>query len=104
MTLAGMVWWLSRGPAITVVQVSGGAAAEIVYATGSVEPETWSRSTPLVRGRIVERCRCEGKAVKAGAILARLDDKEALIDDLQAGLTLYNVIEVGKIERHTGAN
>jgi hypothetical protein len=37
-----------------------GAAAEIVYETGSVEPETWSRSTPLVRGRIVERCRCEG--------------------------------------------
>jgi hypothetical protein len=31
---------------------------------GAVEPETWSRSTPLVRGRIVERCRCEGTAVQ----------------------------------------
>jgi multidrug efflux pump subunit AcrA (membrane-fusion protein) len=84
--LAGMAWWLSRGPAVTVVRVSRGAAAEIVYATGSVEPETWSRSTRLVRGRIIERCRCEGKAVKAGDILARLDDKEALatLNDLRA--------------------
>jgi membrane fusion protein (multidrug efflux system) len=84
--LAGIAWWLWRGPAITVVRVTRGAAAEIVYATGAVEPETWSRSTPLVRGRIIERCRCEGKTVKAGDILARLDDKEALatLNDLRA--------------------
>jgi len=62
------------------------AAAEIVYATGAVEPETWSRSTPLVRGRIIERCRCEGKIVRKGDLLARLDDKEALatLNDLRA--------------------
>jgi membrane fusion protein, multidrug efflux system len=86
MAFAAIAWWLSRGPAITVVRVTRGAAAEIVYATGSVEPETWSRSTPLVRGRIIERCRCEGKAVKKGDILARLDDKEALatLNDLRA--------------------
>jgi membrane fusion protein (multidrug efflux system) len=84
--LAAVAWWLSRGPAITVVPVTRGAAAEIVYATGSVEPETWSRSTPLVRGRIIERCRCEGKTVKKGDLLARLDDKEALatLNDLRA--------------------
>jgi membrane fusion protein, multidrug efflux system len=84
--LAGIVWWLWRGPAISVVRVTRGGAAEIVYATGAVEPETWSRSTPLVRGRIIERCRCEGKIVKAGDILARLDDKEALatLNDLRA--------------------
>ena len=83
---AGIAWWLLRGPAITVVRVSRGAAAEIVYATGAVEPETWSRSTPLVRGRIIERCRCEGKPVKRGDVLARLDDKEALatLNDLHA--------------------
>lgn len=83
---AGIAWWLLRGPAITVVRVSRGAAAEIVYATGAVEPETWSRSTPLVRGRIIERCRCEGKSVKRGDVLARLDDKEALatLNDLHA--------------------
>jgi membrane fusion protein, multidrug efflux system len=84
--LAATVWWLWRGPTITAVQVTRGSAAEIVYATGAVEPETWSRSTPLVRGRIVERCRCEGKAVKSGDLLARLDDKEAVatLNDLRA--------------------
>lgn len=84
--LAATVWWLSRGPAITVARITRGAAAEIVYATGSVEPETWSRSTPLVRGRIIERCRCEGKSVRKGDVLARLDDKEALatLNDLRA--------------------
>jgi membrane fusion protein (multidrug efflux system) len=78
--------WLYRGPAISVAAVTRGTAAEIVYATGSVEPETWSRSTPLVRGRIIERCRCEGRIVKAGDLLARLDDKEALatLNDLRA--------------------
>ncbi|WP_291861423.1 efflux RND transporter periplasmic adaptor subunit [Bradyrhizobium sp.] len=84
--LAAIAWWLSRGPAITVVRITRGGAAEIVYATGSVEPETWSRSTPLVRGRIIERCRCEGKSVKKGDVLARLDDREALatLNDLRA--------------------
>lgn len=84
--LAATAWWLSRGPLITVTRIARGDAAEIVYATGSVEPETWSRSTPLVRGRIIERCRCEGKSVKKGDVLARLDDKEALatLNDLRA--------------------
>ena len=79
-------WWFLRGPAITAARVTRGAAAEIVYATGSVEPETWSRSAPLVRGRIIERCRCEGKTVKTGDILARLDDREAqaTLNDLRA--------------------
>jgi RND family efflux transporter MFP subunit len=87
--LAGLTvtaWWLWRGPAVTATPVIRGAAAEIVYATGSVEPETWSRSTPLVRGRIVERCRCEGRHVQKGDLLARLDDKEAIatLNDLRA--------------------
>ncbi len=85
--IAAGVWWSYFRPApVTVTQVRRGMAAEIVYATGSVEPETWTRVTPLVRGRIVERCRCEGKAVKAGDLLARLDDKEALatLNDLRA--------------------
>ncbi|MES2195127.1 MAG: efflux RND transporter periplasmic adaptor subunit [Pseudomonadota bacterium] len=84
--IAASVWWLGRGPAVTAVRVTRGSAAEIVYATGAVEPETWSRSTPLVRGRIVERCRCEGQTVRKGDVLARLDDKEAVatLNDLRA--------------------
>lgn len=84
--LAAATWWLWRGPTVTAVRVTRGSAAEIVYATGAVEPETWSRSSPLVRGRIIERCRCEGKTVRTGDLLARLDDKEAIatLNDLRA--------------------
>ncbi|MGJ5207053.1 efflux RND transporter periplasmic adaptor subunit [Bradyrhizobium sp. HKCCYLR20261] len=83
---AGITAWWLRGPAVMTARIARGTAAEIVYATGAVEPETWSRTTPLVRGRIVERCRCEGKPVKAGDLLARLDDKEAqaTLNDLRA--------------------
>ena len=84
--LAVTAWWIWRGPVVGAMRVTRGAAAEIVYATGSVEPETWSRSTPLVRGRIIERCRCEGRQVRKGDLLARLDDKEAIatLNDLRA--------------------
>lgn len=86
LVIAAATWWVGRGPTVTAVRVTRGAAAEIVYATGAVEPETWSRSTPLVRGRIVERCRCEGQTVRKGDVLARLDDKEAVatLNDLRA--------------------
>ena len=62
--------------------------------SSSVEPETWSRSAPLVRGHIIERCRCEGKAVKKGDLLARLDDKEAIatLNDLRA-LDKWKIID-----------
>jgi RND family efflux transporter MFP subunit len=62
---------------VTVTQVTRGTAAEIVYATGAVEPLQWAKVTTLVKGRIIERCRCEGRFVKAGFVLARLDDAEA---------------------------
>ncbi len=70
-------WYAGRGTPVTVAAVTRGTAAEIVYATGAVEPVRWSKVTPLIKGRIVERCRCEGKDVKKGDVLARLDDKEA---------------------------
>ncbi len=87
---AGAVYWyLGRPIAVTAARVERGNAAEIVYATGAIEPVRWAKVTPLIKGRIVERCRCEGKAVKAGDVLARLDDKEA-----QATLTELKAREV----------
>jgi RND family efflux transporter MFP subunit len=75
---AGVWWWrVGRGPEVTTVTPFRGAAAEIVYATGAVEPVLWAKVGPIVRGRIIERCRCEGREVKAGQVLARLDDREA---------------------------
>lgn len=77
---------VSRPIAVTVAPVVRGDAAEIVYATGVVEPQTWAKVAPLVRERIVELCNCEGDRVEAGTVLARLDDREpqAVLRELAA--------------------
>jgi RND family efflux transporter MFP subunit len=84
----GAAWWFlyGRGRDVTVVKPARGTAAEIVYATGAVEPVRWSKVTSLIRGRIIELCRCEGKTVAKGDVLVRLDDRElrAQLDELKA--------------------
>jgi len=67
-----------------------GDAAEIVYASGVVEPKNWAKVTSLVRERIVEECNCEAETVERGALLARLDDSEAkaALKELEARLQL----------------
>jgi membrane fusion protein, multidrug efflux system len=82
-------WWLfSRGITVKTVQPLRGDAAEVVYATGIVEPAHWAKVTAMQRKRIVELCDCEGRPVKQGDILARLDDVEerAVLMELQARL------------------
>ncbi|MGN6583106.1 MAG: efflux RND transporter periplasmic adaptor subunit, partial [Rhizobiaceae bacterium] len=74
---AGAYARFGRGPVVTAVPVARGTAADIVYATGGVEPVTWAKVASLVRGRIVYICHCEGEAVKKGAVLAQLDDSQA---------------------------
>ncbi len=75
--LGGALLVAGRPTPVAVAPVTRGSAAEIVYATGVVEPEVWSAVAPLLRARIVETCRCEGQTVDKGALLFRLDDAEA---------------------------
>jgi RND family efflux transporter MFP subunit len=84
--LAAAWWFYGRGIQVTTAVVTRGSAAEIVYATGAVEPERWARVATSITGRIVERCRCEGQSVKTGQLLARLDDSEAkaALNELEA--------------------
>lgn len=83
---AAAYWRLSRPPEVTVVAPKRGDAAEVVYATGVVEPRTWAKVAPLLRERIVELCNCEGEPVERGAVLARLDSRqpEATLAELRA--------------------
>lgn len=74
---AAAYWRFTRPSEVATVAPTRGDAAEIVYATGVVEPRTWAKVTPLLRERIVELCNCEGEAVEKGAVLARLDDRQA---------------------------
>jgi RND family efflux transporter MFP subunit len=75
-------WWrFGKVPVVTAVEVSRGTAAEIVYATGGVEPVRWAKVASVIRDRIIDICYCEGKTVAKGDVLVRLDDRE-----VQAGL------------------
>jgi RND family efflux transporter MFP subunit len=93
-SLAGIVgvvaagwWWLVGSlPMVKTVTPVRGTAAEIVYATGAVEPVRWARVASVIRARILEICDCEGKVVAKGDVLARLDDKDvrAQLHELRA--------------------
>jgi len=74
---AAYVAWTIWGPTpVAVTPVVRGDAAEVVYATGAVEPVRWAKVVPLQRRRLIEICDCEGDTVTAGTILARQDDAE----------------------------
>jgi RND family efflux transporter MFP subunit len=84
---AGLWWWMvGRAVAVSTVAPVRGTAVEIVYATGAVQPVRWAKVTSLIRQRIIEFCDCEGRQVKRGDVLARLDDKEirAQLHELRA--------------------
>jgi len=86
--VAGWWWWTVRPLPVTVAAIARGQAAEIVYATGVVEPARWAEVTPLRRGRIIETCRCEGHTVAEGTLLFRLDGSElrARLNEYEARL------------------
>ncbi len=85
-------WWLfGRGPEVKTVALVRGDAAEVVYATGNVEPVHWAKVAALQRKRIVDICHCEGRTVAKGDVLVRLDDDEerAVLTELEARLQRY---------------
>ena len=63
-------------PTVTTTVAIRAPVSEAIYGTGTVEPERWAKVVPLQRRRLVELCRCEGQAVKAGQVLGRQDDAE----------------------------
>lgn len=75
---AAALWGTGWRPAVEVsaLEPRRGSAAEVVYATGVVEPLRWSKVVSLQRKRVVDMCLCEGEPVKKGDVLARLDDSE----------------------------
>jgi membrane fusion protein, multidrug efflux system len=85
--VAGIAWWLvASRPQVIAVKPTRGDAAEVVYATGVVEPQQWAKVSSLQRKRILEHCDCEGKPVKRGDVLVRLEDgaERALLRELEA--------------------
>ena len=84
--MASFSFW--RGTSVSVATAVRGDAAQVVYATGVVEPVHWAKIVALQRKRVVELCRCEGEPVEKGEVLARLDDAEeqAVLTEIEARL------------------
>jgi RND family efflux transporter MFP subunit len=84
-----VAWWsFGRGTLVSAVAAKRGDAAQVVYATGTVEPVNWAKIATLQRKRILEICTCEGRPVRKGEVLVRLDDGEerAVLRELEARL------------------
>lgn len=98
----GMFAWRRFGapPQVSAVEAKRGSVAEVVYATGVIEPTRWAKVIAYQRKRIVDICDCEGKSVKAGDVLARLDDTEekANLAELEARRALLK----NDVDRVTG--
>lgn len=92
LALAFAAWWALRPAQVAAALVSRGDAAEVVYATGVIEPLRWAKVVPLQRERIVDLCEnCEGRPVVTGQVLARQDDAEqrAVLAELEARLRQF---------------
>lgn len=76
---AGLGWraWTDRPVDAALAAAARGPAVEAVHATGVVEPVHWAKVGPLGTGRIAAILARDGDAVREGAVLARLDDREA---------------------------
>ena len=87
---AGWFAWRSYAPPeVGVVLPSRGPAIDAVYATGLVEPTLEIRIAPRTPGRIVELLVDEGATVRAGQLLARLEDSDlqSSVAELEARAT-----------------
>lgn len=104
--IAALAWWLiyARPDVITTLPRRGDAA-EVVYATGTIEPRDWAKVVAMQRRRIVDACACEGQPVKKGDVLARLDDVEerAVLAELEARRATINA-DVQRLARLLARN
>jgi RND family efflux transporter MFP subunit len=73
----GAYWFSHHQPEVMVAMATRGPAVQAVYATGTVEPVTWAKVGPVIKGRIAAILARDGVAVREGAPLARLDEREA---------------------------
>lgn len=63
-------------PVVAVTHITQGQSVTAVYASGSVEPIVQMKIAPKLLGRLVSLAVDEQAVVKAGQVLARLDDQE----------------------------
>lgn len=73
---AGYFMYFKEPPLVRVSAATLAPVAEVVSASGTVEPVQSAKVVPFQRRRLTEICRCEGQVVRRGQILGRQDDTE----------------------------
>jgi RND family efflux transporter MFP subunit len=83
---AGVFWWREGPIAVSVTAPTRGPAVDAIYATGTVEPTVMLPIAPRVAGRVIELNADEGRRVRKGEVLARLDDADlaSTVEELEA--------------------
>ncbi len=83
---AALYWWRAGPLTVAVIAPTRGAAVDAIYATGTVEPTVMLPIAPRVAGRIVSLATDEGRTVKKGEAMARLesDDLNSTVAELAA--------------------
>ena len=86
--LARVALW--GAPTVAVTHPARGPAIEAVYATGVVEAIDYGRFGATVAGRVTEVLVDEGRPVRKGDVLARMDERQPLarLDDARARLRM----------------
>ena len=77
-------------PTVAVTHATRGPAIEAVYATGIVEAIDYARFGATVAGRVTDVLVDEGRQVRKGDVLARMDERQPLarLDDARARLRM----------------
>lgn len=87
LAVGGVAAWRGFGPlAVEIARPTRGSAVRAVYATGTVEPTVMLPIAPRNAGRLMELNADEGAQVRAGQVLARLEDADLkkTVDELEA--------------------
>lgn len=77
LALIGVAVRQMQPPQVRAAEAGTGRVVEVVYATGTVKPDTETKVAAEVSARIVALTVDEGDVVTAGQVIARLDDTDA---------------------------
>ncbi|RXZ43347.1 efflux RND transporter periplasmic adaptor subunit [Crenobacter cavernae] len=89
--LAALGWRLWRGPQVPVVTARYQPVIETVVATGRVSAPAETLLGPTLTARVIEAPIAEGRRVRRGTVLLRLESQEAAAAEAQASANLAAV-------------
>lgn len=76
---AGLIFLRSRPLQVRAAEATLGSVVQVVYASGTVQPDRRTQVAAEAPGRVTVLLADEGERIRAGQVVARLDDTQARI-------------------------